>query len=128
MQKCHEDDVSSEKYQDREVHSRAKGIREQNQNEQAAEDLKQHRQKQNSSVEQGCKVFVQSSAFQCSMVRRKAPCQAQNGCDNGDGLVSLDNREVQPIIFTHGKESKSKSLSSHGSNLERKMKIYIILK
>lgn len=119
VQHGHENDVSSQKYQNREVHSGTKGIGKQNQNEQAAQDLKEHRQKQNSSIKQGRQVFVQSSSFQCGMVRRKAPSQAQNGCHNGNGLVSLDNREIEAIIFAHGKESKGEGLSGHGSYQHR---------
>ena len=86
MQDGHEQDVSAQEDEQRIVHPGSEGVGEEHENEEPAQDLEEDRQEEDWSVEQSCQVFVQRPSLQGRVVGGEAPCQAQDGGDDGYGL------------------------------------------
>ena len=73
MQNGHEQDVGAEEDETWVVHAGTKRIGEENQNEESAENLEEHGEEQNGSVEERCKVLVERAPLESGVVRCEAP-------------------------------------------------------
>ena len=111
VQGRHEQYVNPEEYQKGIVVARAKGVGEEDEDEEPAEDLEQNRQEQDDAVKDGGQVLVEGPPLEGGVVRGEAPRQAQDRRDDGDGLVRLDDGNVAGLA--DGEDCEDEGLAAH---------------
>jgi len=86
MQDGHQQDVSAEKDKERVVHARTERVWEEDEDEEPSQDLEEHWEEQDRTVEERGQVLVERTPLEGGVIRGKAPGQTQNGGDDGNRL------------------------------------------
>ena len=94
VQSGHEEDVEGDKEKKRVVAAWTEGVGKEDEDEKATDDLEENTEEEDDPVEESCKIFVQGATFQGGVVGGEAPGKTENGGDDGDGLVRLEDRQL----------------------------------
>ena len=94
VQGGHEEDVEGDKEEKRVVAARTERVGKEDEDEKATDDLEENTEEEDHPVEESCKILVQGATFQGGVVGGEAPGKTENGGDDGDGLVRLEDRQL----------------------------------